>query len=195
MNKTTKYIIGGSVAAVSLILIVRAINKSGKQNQLPQNTPVVDSESSPFVRNYFGQKGMLSTVFPRGIRNNNPGNLKMGASVWNGELAESQNTDGTFEQFDTFEHGVRAMIKLVKNHINNGHNTIAKLIAKYAPSSENPTSTYVNAVAKGIGIDKNALLTPNKETLKKLVQSMGKFENGPSYPIYDSHFEDAYKML
>jgi hypothetical protein len=195
MKNSTKYAIGGSMAVVGLILIAKAIKDSGNQNQLPQNTPVVDSGSSPFVRNYFGQKGALSSLFPQGIRNNNPGNLKMSGSVWNGELSESQNTDGTFEQFTTFEHGVRAMIKLVKNHIGNGHNTIAKLIAKYAPSSENPTSTYVDFVAKNTGIDKNANLTATKETLKKLVQAIGKFENGQNYPIYDSHFEDGYKML
>jgi hypothetical protein len=192
MKQSTKYLLGGTLAIAGLALAVTAIRKR-QSNSFPLDSR--GQAGDPIVRNYFGQSGSLASTFPRGIRNNNPGNIKMTGSTWGGEIPEAQNTDGTFEQFTTFEYGVRAMIKLVTNHIKNGYNTIEKLLHKYAPSSENPTSNYISFVVKETGYPKDAGLLLTKATLKKLVQAMAKFENGQSYPMYDSHFEDGYKLL
>jgi hypothetical protein len=193
MNKTTKYLIGGTVVAAGLAMVVIAIRKNQQSNSFSLDSQ--GQASNPITRNYYGQSGMLSSEFPRGIRNNNPGNIKQTGSAWGGEIPQNLNTDGTFEQFTTFEHGVRAMIKLLTNHINNGYNTVSKLINKYAPSSENPTSNYISFVVKETGYDKDAGLLTAKATLKKLVQAMAKFENGHSFPVSDWQFEDGYKLL
>jgi hypothetical protein len=199
MQKQTKYIIGGAVALAGIVLLIRSLKNSdnagmqqNKQESLPGS---VSNESNPIVRNYFGQSGALSNVFPRGIRNNNPGNLIKTDITWGGEIPHSKNTDGRFEQFSTFEYGVRAMIKQLKTDISRGHNTLSKLIAKYAPITENPTSNYVSFVSQKTGYGKDTVLTADKATLKKLVKAMALFENGASYPVYDSHFEDAYKLI
>ncbi|MCA9329527.1 hypothetical protein KDA11_02695, partial [Candidatus Saccharibacteria bacterium] len=34
---------------------------------------------------------------PRGIRNNNPGNIRISNNQWRGKIPVSQNTDGSFE--------------------------------------------------------------------------------------------------
>ena len=51
---------------------------------------------------------------PRGIRNNNPLNLRVGNN-WKGEV--SQPTDHTFEQFTEMKWGVRAAFIVLRNYI------------------------------------------------------------------------------
>lgn len=88
---------------------------------------------------------------PRGIRNNNPGNIRIGSSNWQGKIPVSENTDGAFEQFYEMEYGVRAMVVLINNYILwNPSITLGGIIRKYAPSSENNTDAYIQAVADGM---------------------------------------------
>lgn len=64
----------------------------------------------------------------RGLRNNNPGNIRLSAStVWQGEIRPSR--DRSFCQFRTMAYGYRALIKLLQNYCrNNGCRTIADFI-------------------------------------------------------------------
>ncbi len=85
---------------------------------------------------------------PRGIRNNNPGNLRIANNNWQGKIPVSENTDGEFEQFEAMPYGVRALVKTVSTYIRNVPNiTLRGIIERYAPSSENNTIAYVNSVA------------------------------------------------
>ncbi|WP_233248603.1 hypothetical protein, partial [Desulfonatronum sp. SC1] len=121
--------------------------------------------------------------------------IKLSSSSWLGKLMHQNNTDGIFEQFSTFEYGLRAMIKQVKTDIDKGHNSIAKLISKYAPSKENTTENYIKYVAAQTGIDRNAGLVSTKTALRNLIKAMVRFENGQNYPVSDKQFEEAYKLL
>lgn len=49
---------------------------------------------------------------PRGIRNNNPGNIKKTSDKWEG-LNADQSKDDTFCQFSDAKYGIRAMAKLL----------------------------------------------------------------------------------
>jgi len=191
MKSRTRHIVAASLIAGSMILAIIAVRQANKRKSLPH----VSRESDPAVRNYFGLPGFLSATYPRGIRNNNPGNLKITSSAWNGKLPAEKNSDGTFEQFISFEYGVRAMIKQLKNDIDRGYNTLVKLIGKYAPISENNTSGYITFVASQTGLDKNAGLVSTKALLRKLVRAMSVMENGPAFPVTDRQFEEAYQML
>lgn len=51
---------------------------------------------------------------PRGIRNNNPLNIRKGNN-WKGE--RPNQTDPAFEEFESMEMGIRAAIKLIRNKI------------------------------------------------------------------------------
>ena len=54
---------------------------------------------------------------PRGLRNNNPGNIRNSdATDWKGEVKPSQKKDNAFEEFGTMAHGYRALIKLLQNY-------------------------------------------------------------------------------
>lgn len=87
---------------------------------------------------------------PRGIRNNNPGNIRKGPSRWRG-LAPEQ-TDPAFCQFVSPEYGIRALAKvLISYQRAHGAKTITDVIRRWAPSSENDTASYIAGVARETG--------------------------------------------
>ena len=79
---------------------------------------------------------------PRGIRNNNPGNIRNSeANEWLGEVASKEKQDEDFEEFQDMAHGVRAMMRLLVNYQRNYNlNTIRELIGRWAPRNENDTT-------------------------------------------------------
>lgn len=130
--------------------------------------------------------------YPRGIRNNNPGNIRVSKSPWKGKIALAKNKDGAFEQFNFYVFGVRAMIVLIKNYIrNNKLDTIRKIMHKYAPTSENQTDKYAKWVAdkSGLGIDQK--LQINDANLRPLIKAMAHYENGTP-AVDDDMFTAAY---
>jgi hypothetical protein len=191
MTTKSKQIVAASLITGSIILAILAVSTANKRKSFPY----VSRESDPVVRNYFGLPGFLNASHPRGIRNNNPGNLRITTSAWKGKIPVEKNSDGAFEQFISFEYGLRAMIRQLKNDIDRGYNTLTKLIGKYAPASENNTSGYIAFVAGQTGIHKDAGLISTKALLKNLVRAMALMENGPAYPVSDRQFEQAYSML
>lgn len=142
-----------------------------------------------------GNPGSLNESFfgtnnPRGIRNNNPGNIKIGSSNWQGKIPIENNTDGVFEQFQSFPYGARATIKLLQNYIAQGRNTPKKIIQYWDLGSPTYTAFLVNQT----GFSENQVLTADKPTLKKLSQAIAKFENGQDI-LTDARFETAYGLL
>jgi hypothetical protein len=119
---------------------------------------------------------IVSTV--RGIRNNNPGNIRISSNAWQGKI--SPNTDGAFEQFDTMESGIRALGKTLLNYSRlYGLNTVAGIIARWAPGHENPTDAYVSAVAQRLGVaPSQTIMVSDRATLEKLARAIINFENG-----------------
>lgn len=113
---------------------------------------------------------------PRGIRNNNPGNLVITGIDWKGKVPIQQNTDGMFEQFENWYYGVRAMwIDLKGDVFTDGDNTIRKLIHKYAPPFENPTETYIQYVANFTGKSPDELIQEND--MYGIIDAISRFEN------------------
>ena len=119
----------------------------------------------------------------RGYRNNNPGNLRHG-SQWAG--LSNKQTDTSFCQFDSMYMGLRALCKLLANYIKYGHNTIEKIISRYAPSNENNTIGYIKQVSSLSSIPADRVLDyPNKETsvdvISKVVGAIVCVENGDKH--------------
>ena len=115
-----------------------------------------------------------------GLRNNNPGNIRKGIK-WNGAVGD----DGAFVKFATPEDGIRALsLNLRAYQKKYKLDTIAGIINRWSPPKENPTSNYVNFVAKKMGktpIDKINL--SDRKTLTDLVTAIIEFENaGNPYP-------------
>lgn len=128
---------------------------------------------------------------PRGIRNNNPLNIRIG-NVWLGEVKE--NTDGEFEQFTSMLYGLRAAIVLLRRYLCHYHlNSIAKIVSRWAPSSENNTRQYINFVSKRLGIDNDVQIEfYDKGTICRLVEAMAYYECRTSIPI--ATIEKAYDL-
>ena len=95
----------------------------------------------------------------RGLRINNPGNIRPDYEIWKGEQFPS--LDSSFKTFKTMEYGYRAMaIDLYSKVVNDGVDTISKIITKYAPPSDgNDTAGYITFVANGAGISPDQVLT------------------------------------
>lgn len=98
---------------------------------------------------------MDKAIKPRGIRNNNPLNIRKG-NDWKGERPEQK--DKAFEEFTSMEYGIRAGFIILRKYITgyNGltqkFNTIEKMISRWAPAVENNTTAYISQVSKMTGI-------------------------------------------
>lgn len=128
---------------------------------------------------------------PRGIRNNNPLNIRIG-NTWLGELPQPTETE--FEQFVTMKYGLRAAFIILRRYINRyQRNTIAQIVSSWAPSSENNTLKYIDYVSAQIGIRPDAEITyADKDTMCRLVAAMAQYECGQ--PIDYDTIAAAYDM-
>lgn len=123
------------------------------------------------------QKGSKMAM-PRGIRNNNPGNLKDFGIDWKGLVPDSTRFDPVMCVFTAPHWGIRAMGRdLTTDYNRDGQRTIAALIAEYAPGSENNTAAYINAVAKEMSLSPEAVLDLGRDLLP-LVAAIIRHENG-----------------
>lgn len=169
MGMKQEDIIKLSAGALALYLLLRAGKGSGS---VPQGQSFLTMDCS----------------VPRGIRNNNPGNIKTSSSAWQGKVPYPNNNDvncstgqvvRTFEQFTTYEYGIRALVKLLETYMKT-HNlrTIRGIINRWAPTSENNTSAYTTQVSNRLGISPDTPLFFTKQTMRLLSQAIAKIENG-----------------
>jgi len=111
----------------------------------------------------------------RGIRNNNPGNIRLGIN-WLGAVVPGK--DLSFVEFKTMPYGVRALyIDLINKH-KSGLRTIRDIIYRYAPPSENLTDAYVAAVAQSMKISATQVFSPTAKNFTTFVKAIVKHENG-----------------
>lgn len=125
----------------------------------------------------------MSTL-PRGLRNNNPGNIRDSTINWLGETG--QNLDTSFEEFKTIADGYRAMFVLLSSYIKKGVDTIPAIIAKWAPPTENNTENYISFVVNKTKIPRNQVLTNyDGELIVKIVAAISEKENGVAANMSD----------
>jgi TP901 family phage tail tape measure protein len=113
---------------------------------------------------------------PRGIRNNNPGNIEAGSFT---ARMGAIGSDGRFAIFDNIQKGLAALATLLRSYARRGINTIGSIISRFAPPGENNTGSYISSVAKRLGIGTNSVLNLADPTqLSKLMDSIIRVENG-----------------
>lgn len=129
-----------------------------------------------------------SSNTPRGIRNNNPGNLEFVESIaWRGQIG----SDGRYAIFDSALDGIRAMmIDLHTGFVRDGENTIREIIAEWAPPNENLTAAYMDSVRQQTGYGIDEPLSWHSAVIP-LAKAITVHENGEN-PYTDSLFQDAY---
>ena len=115
---------------------------------------------------------------PRGIRNRNPGNIRRSRDRWRG-LAPLQ-LDPEFCVFEAPVWGIRAMAVILRNYQRrHGLRTVAQIIGRWAPPTENHTSAYVSAVAKAVGLSPRAVVDlKDRAKLHALIAAIIHHENG-----------------
>lgn len=131
-----------------------------------------------------------STKAPRGVRNNNPLNIRIG-NTWLGEVPNP--TDSDFEQFVHVKYGLRAGFCILRRYIRRyKRNTVRKIVTAWAPSSENNTERYIELVCKFGCLDADEEIHyEDSLTMCSLVQAMARVEVGETIPL--QVIEDAYK--
>ncbi len=128
---------------------------------------------------------MASKSAPRGVRNNNPGNIDRSNVAWQGEdrSATARAREPRFAVFTTPEAGFRALARtLLTYRSKHGLKTVRGIINRWAPPVENNTSAYVNQVAAAVGVAPDAVIDVRKRpVMLALVRAIAKHENGGSY--------------
>jgi hypothetical protein len=120
-------------------------------------------------------------MIPRGLRNNNPLNIRHNADVFQGEI---KGNDKSFKTFSSMPYGYRAAFVTLATYLSRGWNTIEKIIAKWAPPIENNTEGYIAKVEKWSGIPRNKELTAADGTdYIMIVAAMSFVENGKNADI------------
>lgn len=134
---------------------------------------------------------------PRGIRNNNPLNIRKGNN-WKGE--RKVQTDKAFEEFETLQFGLRAGLKLIRNQISgfNGSrpkfNTIGKLIKVWAPPCENATDKYIDFVCQAVGkLPFDIIREDDQKLICEIARAMAFVECGQWIDI--EQFESAWFLI
>lgn len=111
----------------------------------------------------------------RGIRNNNPGNIRH-KDQWMG--LTSEQPDPAFCTFIEPRYGIRALAKTLLNYQRlYGINTVRGIINRWAPPTENDTHSYVHHVAHFMGVDADETIQV-KDHLLPLVSAIILHENG-----------------
>ena len=122
----------------------------------------------------------LTGDLPRGIRNNNPGNVEHSPS--NKWLGLSDNpSDGRYCRFDNPRHGIRAFVLLLlKYQTEYRLKTISAMLNRYAPRQDNnATDAYIEHVAKAAGVTgKTPVSIRDFRIAKAIVTAIIEFENG-----------------
>ena len=136
-------------------------------------------------------------MVPRGIRNKNPLNFRKGNN-WKGE--RPNQSDKSFEEFQTMEMGIRAGFIILRNYITGysgktkPYDTIEKVIRRWAPPTENATEKYIQFVADDAGLHRYQKIDfRNKSVMVRIVDAMIFVECGQRVSV--DIISSAYDLL
>lgn len=156
--------------------LVKKLQDKDSEKDSPKNRFLKWWRSLKSVDNSYDAYGTM----PRGIRNNNPGNLnyagQAGATLEGGE-------GGRFAVFESMQHGVAALYKQLQLYFKRGINTLSSIVKTYAPASDNNNvDAYISALTKATGKGANEVLdSGDTATIARLMKGIVDHENGKGY--------------
>lgn len=121
---------------------------------------------------------------PRGIRNNNPGNLNY---VGQNSATLEDHATPRFARFNSAFEGFAALGKQIKAYYNGtskaaGYQklqSVEDIISRFAPASENNTQAYINKLSKMLGVGRgDSLNIQDPQVLATLMNGITQIENG-----------------
>jgi hypothetical protein len=116
----------------------------------------------------------------RGLRNNNPGNIKFNTnSPWKGSMRDANGNyinDGEFVRFDTPEAGIRAMTMNLMSYDNRGVNTIRGIVNNWSTTDR---ASYTKFLSEQLGVKPDDVVNvKDPATMEKLIRGIIQMENG-----------------
>jgi hypothetical protein len=147
---------------------------------------------------------MTAHRIPRGIRLNNPLNLRENPgdkTIWLYERATDD--DPEFEEFDIPEGGFRAAAITIRTYVKKyGVNSVRQLIQRWAPpvgkrpdgtSYTQDTRAYINVVCNALGVDADEQIDLlHWDNLFILLKTMCRHENGPAPRGWEGRFDGSW---
>lgn len=125
-------------------------------------------------------------ALPRGVRNNNPGNIDYNKNnAWQGRLPRNTSVEDRFERFVSPEYGIRALARvLITYQDKHGLATVRDIIGRWAPPTENNSGAYIDRVAQALKTGAMDRVDVHEYwTMKALVVAIIAHENsGYAYP-------------
>lgn len=136
----------------------------------------------------------MKEQLPRGIRNNNPGNIRHGAN-WLGLNPNGRNIDSAFCVFESPVLGIRALAKVLINYKKiHGLNTVRQIVSRYAPPNENQTAAYIQTVAKQLEVYPDTKIDIEKRgVLTVFIKAVIRMENGIQ-PYFDETIQKGIDL-
>ena len=129
----------------------------------------------------------------RGIRNCNPGNLRLSQDKWQG--LRPVQTDRDFFQFTEMRWGYRALMRTLQNYRRRHKcHTVADFITRWAPDCENNTGAYIRSVCRDMQVP--SVYVPDvddKATLTAMAAAISTVENG--VPADPKEVEAGWDLL
>ncbi|CNL24257.1 Uncharacterised protein [Yersinia frederiksenii] len=125
-------------------------------------------------------RGESDSSDPRGIRNNNPGNINYVGQ----DGATLERPGGRFAKFETAYDGLKAMARQLMRYFTGKTTgkplqTLTDIISTWAPGSENNTGAYVAQLSKMLNVHPDAVLNlENPQVMSALMGGIIHHENG-----------------
>lgn len=160
-------------------------NSAGKNN-IAGGTPGKELERKGIPA--AGEVSYIGTKAPKGVRNNNPGNIR--------------KDKHSFQTYGTFAEGVEALGKQLKRYQNSGAQTVADLVRTWAPANENDTVSYIKRVSQylssrlGANVGAyTALDLRDPRQMQAMIEAITRQENGNGYQklIMDPSLQDEIR--
>ncbi|HHT1060399.1 TPA: lytic transglycosylase [Citrobacter freundii] len=141
------------------------------------------------IRGWFGDdepdQHAQSAKAPRGIRNNNPGNIDFRGQSG----ATLERPGGRFARFETAYDGLKALSRQLMRYFEGKTTgkplqTLNDIISTWAPGNENNTGAYIAQLSKTMGVSPDAILNlKDPQVMSSLMNGIIHHENGRNpYP-------------
>lgn len=145
-----------------------------------------------------GTPNSYNCSLPRGVRNNNPGNLRAGSYL--GVVANNtdyncstKRIEKKYLQFQSMEYGILAIINILMRGLTFGlPYTPQQILSKYPNAAGN--GQYITAVSQIMGVSPLQAVIWNKQLIEKAVKAIAQIENGKPVVTSDQ-FEYAWTVL
>lgn len=131
-----------------------------------------------------GERLGAFTLNARGIRNHNPGNIRIG-DLWKGlanrvNMTDEQRAERSFCVFAGPAWGIRALAKILLTYQRKyGLYTIEDIITRWAPPVENDTESYIESVAARSGFERDEVVEISRaKVARPIIEAIILHENG-----------------